>query len=583
MKKMFLYLKPFLPKMACGFSLKVIGTLTDLGLPWVLAHIIDEVIPDKNISLILCWGAIMASISLISRTLNILANKMAAGVSRNTIEGLRHDLFEKILNLSGTQLDYYTVPSLEARMTSDTYYIHNMLSTMQRMGVRAPIILIGGIIITGTLEPVLTLVLIVIMPLLMILVYIVSKRGILLYTALQLTVDKVVRVVRENITGIRIIKALSKTESEIDRFFGVNSELVRNELKAGTTMAITNPVMNLLLNSGLTIVVVIGAFRVNAGVSAPGKIVAFLSYFTIMLQSVMSITRIFIICSKASASAARISEVLDAKEDLKVLDAKEDLKVITEQARRDCKEKRESQMNHIEFNHVSFSYTDEPGMTDMNFIIRKGGSLGIIGSTGAGKTTLINLLMRFYDVTEGSIKIEGKNIRAFNKQELRKKFGVVFQNDVLFADKIQENISIGRELPIEQIYESAEHAQAAAFIDELEDKLDFKLSIRGSNLSGGQKQRLLVARALAGRPEILILDDTSSALDFKTDSLLRKAIRENYKGTTTLVIAQRISSVMKLDHILVIVDGQMAGYGTHEELLNSCEVYQEIYQSQLMS
>lgn len=574
MKKLFLYLKPFLPKMAWGFSFKVMGTLTDLGLPWVLAHIIDEVIPHNKISLILWWGAIMAAISLSSRTLNILANKMAANVSRNTIEGLRHDLFDKILNLSGIQLDYYTVPSLEARMTSDTYYIHNMLSTMQRMGVRAPIVLIGGIIITSTMEPVLTLVLITIMPLLFILVYMVSKKGISLYTALQLTVDKVVRVVRENITGIRVIKALSKTESEINRFFDVNSELVRNELKAGTTMAITNPVMNLLLNFGLTIVIVIGAFRVNAGASAPGKIVAFLSYFTIMLQSVMSITRIFIICSKASASAARISEVLDAKEDLKVM---------TEQSGCDCKEKRESQMNHIEFNHVSFSYTDEPGMTDMNFVIRKGGSLGIIGSTGAGKTTLINLLMRFYDVTTGSIKIEGKNIRSFNKQELRKKFGVVFQNDVLFADKIQENISIGRELPIEQIYESAEHAQATAFIDELEDKLDFKLSIRGSNLSGGQKQRLLVARALAGRPEILILDDTSSALDFKTDSLLRKAIRENYNGTTTLVIAQRISSVMKLDHILVIEDGQMAGYGTHEELLNSCETYQEIYQSQLMS
>lgn len=574
MKKLFLYLKPFLPKMAWGFSFKVMGTLTDLGLPWVLAHIIDEVIPHNKISLILWWGAIMAAISLSSRTLNILANKMAANVSRNTIEALRHDLFDKILNLSGIQLDYYTVPSLEARMTSDTYYIHNMLSTMQRMGVRAPIVLIGGIIITSTMEPVLTLVLITIMPLLFILVYMVSKKGISLYTALQLTVDKVVRVVRENITGIRVIKALSKTESEINRFFDVNSELVKNELKAGTTMAITNPVMNLLLNFGLTIVIVIGAFRVNAGASAPGKIVAFLSYFTIMLQSVMSITRIFIICSKASASAARISEVLDAKEDLKVM---------TEQSGCDCKEKRENQRNHIEFNHVSFSYTDEPGMTDMNFVIRKGGSLGIIGSTGAGKTTLINLLMRFYDVTAGSIKIEGKNIRSFNKQELRKKFGVVFQNDVLFADKIQENISIGRELPIEQIYESAEHAQAAAFIDELEDKLDFKLSIRGSNLSGGQKQRLLVARALAGRPEILILDDTSSALDFKTDSLLRKAIRENYNGTTTLVIAQRISSVMKLDHILVIEDGQMAGYGTHEELLNSCETYQEIYQSQLMS
>jgi ATP-binding cassette subfamily B protein len=219
----------------------------------------------------------------------------------------------------------------------------------------------------------------------------------------------------------------------------------------------------------------------------------------------------------------------------------------------------------------------------MDFGIKKGGSLGIIGSTGSGKTTLINLLMRFYDVSEGSIRIDGRDIRSFEKQELRKKFGVVFQNDVLFADKVSENISIGRELPMERIIESAEHAQADAFIEELDQKLDFKLAIKGSNLSGGQKQRLLVARALAGKPEILILDDSSSALDYKTDSLLRKAIRENYKGTTTIVIAQRISSVMKMDHILVIEDGHMAGYGTHEALLDSCAVYQEIYQSQLMS
>lgn len=574
MKKLFKYIKPCLPKMALGFFTKVVGTSMDLGLPWVLAYILDEVIPHQEISLILWWGAVMIAMSLASRTLNIQANKIAANVSRNAVEALRHDLFDKILNLSGTQLDYYTVPSLEARMTSDTYYIHNMLGTMQRLGVRAPIILIGGIIVTSTMEPVLALVIIAIMPLLILLVYIVSKKGIPLYTKLQLTVDKMVRVVRENITGTRIIKALGKTDSEVKRFFNISSELVKNELKVGITMAITNPIMNLLLNFGLTIVVVIGAFRVNSGASAPGKIVAFLSYFTIMLQSVMAITRIFIICSKASASAARISEVLDAKEDLEV---------IIGQSKCDCREKRETPKNHIEFNHVSFSYTDKPSMTDMNFVIEKGGGLGIIGSTGAGKTTLINLLMRFYDVTEGNIKVDGKDIRSFNKQELRKKFGVVFQNDVLFADKVQENISIGRELPIEQIYESVEHAQAAAFIDELDNKLDFKLSIRGSNLSGGQKQRLLVARALAGKPEILILDDTSSALDFKTDSLLRKAIRENYNGTTTLVIAQRISSVMKLDHILVMEDGQMAGYGLHEELLSSCEVYQEIYQSQLMS
>jgi ATP-binding cassette subfamily B protein len=287
-----------------------------------------------------------------------------------------------------------------------------------------------------------------------------------------------------------------------------------------------------------------------------------------MLHAVMAIQRIFVVYSKAIASASRIGEVLNTPEDLIVAE----------------KEKREDLLReHITFHKVCFSYTDEPCIMDIDFTISKGGSLGIIGSTGSGKTTLINLLMRFYDVDAGSISIDGRDIRSIDKSELRKKFGVVFQNDVLFADKVYENISLGRELDTERVHESAEHAQAAAFIEELEEKLDFRLAIKGSNLSGGQKQRLLVARALAGRPEILILDDSSSALDYKTDSLLRKAIREHYTDMTTIVIAQRISSVMKLDHILVLEEGQMAGYGTHDELLEQCDVYKEIYQSQLMS
>ncbi|MHB8127715.1 MAG: ABC transporter ATP-binding protein [Mobilitalea sp.] len=586
MKKVLTYLKPYSVRMLFGFIIKVLGTFMDLGLPWVLAFIIDDVIPQKEVSFILWWGVVMIILSVGARTFNIIANRMAARVARNTIENLRHDLFDKILSLSGTQLDYFTVPSLESRMTTDTYNIHNMIGMMQRIGVRAPIILIGGIIITSTLEPVLALVLIGTLPFLAFVVYHVSKKGIPLYSGLQVSVDRMVRVVRENITGIRIIKALSKTGYEKKRFSDINAEVVGKELKAGITMAITNPIMNLLLNMGLTLVIVVGAFRVNAGASAPGKIVAFLSYFAIMLQAVMAITRIFVIYSKASASATRIAEVLEIKEDLEVMIQSPTVEKSEHNTNTDDNENTEDNerhINHMSFNQVNFSYTQEPCVTNINFGIKKGGSLGIIGSTGSGKTTLINLLMRFYDVTEGSITIDGQDIRSFDKQELRRKFGVVFQNDMLFADKISENISFGRDLPMDRINESAEHAQAASFIEELDQKLDFKLAIKGSNLSGGQKQRLLVARALAGKPEILILDDSSSALDYKTDSLLRKAIREQFEETTTIIIAQRISSVMKLDHILVIEEGQMAGYGTHEELLSSCEVYQEIYQSQLMS
>ena len=563
MKRVFAYLKPYYFRMSIGLTIKILGTFMDLGLPWVLAFIIDDIIPLNDINLILLWGIIMIALSIGARTFNIIANRMASKVARDTTEVLRHDLFKKILSLSGRQLNHFTVPSLEARMTTDTYNIHNMIGMMQRIGVRAPIILVGGIIITSTLEPVLTLILLGVFPFLSIIVFFVSKKGIPLYTKLQETTDRMTRVVRENITGVRVIKALSKGNYEKSRFYNVNQDVVDKELAAGTLMAITNPTLSLLLNMGLTLVVVVGAYRVNSGASEPGKIVALLSYFMIMLHAVMAITRIFIVFSRATASAMRIADVLDTEEDLKEIE-----------------EEHVKSEYHIEFDNVTFSYAKEPCITDISFGIRKGESLGIIGSTGSGKTTLIHLLMRFYDVDSGSIRINGEDIRSIDKQILRKKFGVAFQNDVLFADSIYENIKLGRELTKEQAMKAVADAQAYSFVNEYDEKLDFKLTIKGSNLSGGQKQRLLIARALAGDPEILILDDSSSALDYKTDSMLRKAIRENHKDTTSIIITQRISSVMKLDNILVLEEGQMAGYGSHEELLKTCSVYQEIYQSQ---
>ncbi|MDI9508717.1 MAG: ABC transporter ATP-binding protein [Clostridiales bacterium] len=549
--------------MGIGLTIKILGTFMDLGLPWVLAFIIDNIIPLNDIKLILLWGLVMVALSIGARTFNIIANRMAAKVARDTTERLRHDLFEKVLNLSGRQLNYFTIPSLEARITTDTYNIHHMIGMMQRIGVRAPIILVGGIIITSTLEPVLTLILVGVLPFLIIIVYMVSKKGIPMYGKLQESADKMTRVVRENVTGARVIKALSKTEYEKSRFAIVNQDVVDKELVAGRLMAVTNPTMNLLLNIGLTMVVIMGAYRVNSGVSEPGKIVAFLSYFMIMLHAVMAITRIFIMLSRATASAIRIEEVLDTEEDLEELQIDPSFSDY-----------------HIEFDNVSFSYTKEPCINKVSFSIKKGESLGIIGSTGSGKTTLIHLLMRFFDVDSGSIRINGQDIRSFNKQELRKKFGVAFQNDVLFADTIYENINLGRGLSEKEVNDASIDAQASSFIKQYNQRLDFELAIKGSNLSGGQKQRLLISRALAGDPEILVLDDSSSALDYKTDSMLRKAIRENHKETTSIIIAQRISSVMQLDNILVLEDGQMAGYGSHDDLLETSDVYKEIYHSQ---
>lgn len=569
--------------MLVGLTIKILGTFMDLGLPWILAYIIDEVTPKGKIAPIFLWGAVMILMSIAARTFNIIANRKAAKVARDVTEEIREDLFAKVLDMSSAQIDRYTIPSLVTRLTSDTYNIQQMVGMMQRLGVRAPLLLIGGIIVTMTLEPVLSLIILAILPLLGLCVYYISKKGVPLFQNTQLANDQLVRVVRENITGIRVIKALSKTDYETDRFTKVNHRMVQRELKAQNTMAVTGPVMNLLLNLGLTLVVVAGAFRVNGGYSEVGKIVAFLSYFTIMLQAVMSITRIFVVLSKSSASADRIAAVLNEEQDLKVLSDEElqdrfSLDAVPEKAVKDSKVPR------IQFQNVQFSYDksgEETCLKQINFSLEQGESLGIIGSTGSGKTTILNLLMRFYDTDQGRILIDGRDIRTIPIKELRKKFGVVFQNDTIFAESIANNIDFKRDLTEEEIKKAADYAQARSFIEELEENYEYPLAAKGVNLSGGQKQRVLIARALARKPMILILDDSSSALDYKTDANLRKELRQHYSDTTMIMVAQRISSIMTLSKILVLEDGEVIGLGTHEELLQQCSVYQEIYESQM--
>lgn len=537
----------------------------ELMIPWILSYILDYVVPQKNTRLVLFWGLLMVLSAIAALVGNILANRISASVARDTTRTLRHDLFKKISYLSSAQIDYFSIPSLEARLTTDSYNINQVIGMMQRLGIRAPILLIGGIAITMTLEPVLTWTMISVLPFIALVVWLVSRKGIPMYTDLQRGVDIMVRTVRENISGIRVIKALSKTEQEKEHFSQVNRDVVRRETKASVTMGITNPMMNLFLNVGLTLVIVVGAFRINAGKTQPGTIIAFLSYFTIILNAMLSVTRIFVMYSRASASAGRIYEVLNAPEDLTI---KEEPAVEEEE--------------HIVFDDVCFSYKGKTdNVSHISFKLKKGETLGIIGATGAGKSTIINLLMRLYERSSGSIRIGGRSVLSIPAEELHTKFGVVFQNDILFADTIRGNIDFGRNLPDEQIEKAARCAQAMEFIDGLPEKFEHMVTSRGTNLSGGQKQRVLLARALAGNSEILILDDSSSALDYKTDSMLRKALREEYSGVTTIVIAQRVSSILHADHILVLEEGKEIGYGTHEQLMESCEVYRQISESQM--
>jgi ATP-binding cassette subfamily B protein len=551
--------------MLVGFLIKFTGTIMDLCLPWILAYVIDNVIPIGQIGPVIWWGVVMLACSVVAVVTNILANRMAAAVARDTTRRIRYDLFSKVAYLSNRQVDKFTIPSLISRMTSDTYNIHQMVGMMQRIGIRAPILLIGGILITLTLDPVLTLVLVSVLPFIVLITVFVSRKGVPMFRLSQEMLDNMVRVVRENAAGIRVIKALSKTEDEKRHFDSVNKQLIQSEKKASMTMASISPAMNLLLNMGLTLVVLVGAMRVNGGLGEVGEIVAFTSYFTIILNAMMTITRIFTMYSKASASANRIGEVLSTPEEMT---AQPETQVV-------------SQDDHIVFDHVSFSYgKKEDNLTDIDFSIKRGETLGIIGPTGAGKSTIAQLLLRFYDVDKGEIRIGGRNIREFDPGALREKFGVVFQNDVLFEDTIAENIRLGRKIEKESLEKAAKYAQAADFIAEREG-YGSELAIKGANLSGGQKQRVLIARALAGDPEILILDDSSSALDYKTDASLRNDIRTHYSHTTTILIAQRVSTVMRCDHIMVLDDGKMVGYGTHAELMESCELYKEIERIQM--
>ena len=567
MKRLAVYLKPFIPRMCVGLGIKSIGTIVELIIPWILSYIIDELIPIGEIRPVVIWGMLMILCSMIGWAGNITANRMASSVARDFTREIRHDLFAKISYLSERQVDNLSIPSLISRMTSDTYVLHQTVGMIQRIGIRAPILLIGGIIVTLTLDPVLTLIMVATLPIVGVLTFYVSRKGVRLFKIVQRGVDELTRVVRENAVGVRVIKALSKSEYERGRFKKVNDDLTHKEQHAERTMALINPIMTLLLNAGIVAVIVAGAYRVNNGTTEIGKIIAFMNLFTIVLNALMAINRIFDRFSRAAASSARVVEVLDSPVEL--FEKEAHFSFLPEN------------QPHISFENMTFKY--ERGtfaVRDLNFDLKRGETLGIIGATGAGKSTVIRTLMRYYDVSEGAIKIDGVNIKDYATVDLRRKFGVVFQNDTLFKDTIRENIRLGRDLSDEELLEAARRAQALEFIEE-QGGLDAPVAIKGANLSGGQKQRLLIARALAGEPEILVLDDSSSALDYKTDSRLREEIRNHYANSTKIIVAQRVSSIMHAEKILVMENGNVIGMGTHDELMASCPLYREIGESQI--
>ena len=498
MKGILKYAKPLYLYMLVTLLFKFIAAMMDLLIPSVLAKIIDDIVPLGDVKQIFLWGGMMIGCALVSITINVTANRMAEVSAGKMTRQIRHDLFSKTVYLSASQMDEITISSAVSRLTSDTYNLNRMLARMQRLGVRGPILLIGGIVITMSMEPKLTMVLVGSLPFIIGIVAFVTAKTVPLYTRQQSVLDRLVRVLQENITGVRVIRALSRVEYEKNRFDQVNDELADVEQKAGSVSALSNPLTTLVLNLGLTGVILTGAYLVNKGETGPGAIIAFLSYFTIILNAMLGITRIFVMCSKGIASARRITEVLEMPEQLLVLgQAKEQQNSERRKERQEegSKKDTEKEEYHIEFEHVSFSYLHkENNLSDISFSLKRGENLGIIGPTGSGKSTILNLLLRFYDIDEGCIKVYGQDIRRIPTKKLREKFGIVFQNDYLMASSIKENINFFRGLSEKQIENAAIYAQADEFIKEKQGDMQADVSVRGNNLSGGQKQRIMIVR-----------------------------------------------------------------------------------------
>ncbi|MBP5225661.1 MAG: ABC transporter ATP-binding protein [Lachnospiraceae bacterium] len=585
MKIIFRYMKKYGAWIVLAVMLKLLSTVFELFLPYVLEHIIDNVVPQcraaDDIVTVIRWGLLMFATALLAWVFNVSANRTAIRNAHNVSYDIRQDLFTKTMNLTGRQFDKAGLPSLISRMTSDSYNVQTAVQQLQSLCVRAPLMLFGGLVMMLLLDVRLALILVCILPFLFAVIFFITARGIPMFKTVQEKLDDVVRIMRENITGIWVVKALSKTSYERKRFEGANQSMMESDVRASTAMALPWPLMSLLLNIGLTLVVLVGARRVNDGVMDAGVILAFLTYFNMITMGVMGMNRIFISLSRASASAGRMGEIISLPLDDNILPLEEG--------------KVPHGDEFIRFEHVNFSYVSggstkkedfaggsrENALKDIDFALKKGESLGIICPTGCGKTTIINLLMHFYDTEDGGVFVDGRDVRTYEKDELHAKFGTVFQNDMIFRDTLYNNIDFGRGIDEATIRQSVEDAQVAAYVDSLDKGLQYEADIRGGNLSGGQKQRIMVARALAGKPEILVLDDSSSALDYRTDAAMRRAIAAHQQDATVIMIAQRVSSVMNMTNILVMHNGACIGYGTHEQLLKSCPAYKEIFDTQM--
>ena len=573
MKKLVHYLKDYKLESILGPLFKMLEASFELFVPLVMAQIIDVGIKNRDVAFIIKMGGLLLLLAVVGLACSLTAQFFAAKASVGFSTALRNDLFSHINSLSYSEQDVIGTSTLITRMTSDVNQVQSGLNLTLRLLLRSPFIVFGAMIMAFTVNVKAAMVFVVAIPVLSVVVFGVMAASMPLYKKVQRQLDQVTQATRENLTGARVIRAFNRQEDEVRKFDESNDLLVKFQVFVGKISALINPVTYVIINLAIVAVVWISGKQVDAGVITQGETVALVNYMSQILVELIKMANLIVSISKALACANRIGAVMDVTSS------------ITDPAEKGyAAEKILMSVPKVQFKHVDFAYKNAKAdsLTDIDITVEKGQTIGIIGGTGSGKSTLVNLIPRFYDVREGEVLVDGRDVRQYPLHELRGKIGVVPQRAVLFKGSLRENMKWGRkDASDEDIYRALDIAQAREFVDDKGDGLEMFIEQNGKNLSGGQRQRLTIARALVREPEILIMDDSASALDFATDARLRKAIQESTEDMTVFIVSQRATTIRNADQIVVMDDGAVAGCGTHRELLGSCSVYREICLSQL--
>lgn len=565
------YLKVYRKQVVLGPIFKLIEAIFELIIPIVTARIIDEGVRRGDVPYVWQMGGVMLLLGVVGLCSALVCQKMAAVAAQGFGTVLRGELFRHINTLSYAEIDRFGTPSLITRLTNDVNQLQLAVAMLIRLVVRAPFLAIGAVIMAMTIDVPLALIFVVATPLIGLALYLVMSRSVPFFKSIQKKLDAISRLSRESLSGVRVIRAFSRQEQEAERFTNAADEQAAAAIRVGKLSALLNPITFAMINFSILAIVWFGGFRVDTGVVTQGQIVALINYMNQTLLALVVVANLVVIFTKASASAARVNEVLHTETTVREPDSAAEPQPVFGAPK-------------VEFRGVGLSYhrSGEYALRDCNIAIAAGETIGIIGGTGSGKSTLVNLIPRFYDVTEGQVLLDGVDVREYPFAVLRSRVGIVLQQSELFAGTIRSNLQWGNAAATdEELWQALKTAQAEDFVRALPKGLSSPVSQGGKNYSGGQRQRLAIARTLAANPQVLILDDSASALDFATDAALRRALRNDTAGATVLIVSQRVSSIRHADRIIVLDDGAVAGIGTHEELMRSCPVYQEICLSQM--